>query len=194
MKSILPMALGVVAAAFVTFLLGVAAGVNGERPGFVGIAVGMTVGAAVILLLNNLSGNRKTEQADPEARRKALAFEPAPDRAALYLVRTGFVGKAAGMNLAVDGKTVVQLKSPRFARIDLAPGGHKLTASFGGGLASQTNPSEFDFNVAAGEIVVLKLTLGFGAVKAPISIERIGAEAVRSQLPGMTMVRLDVAA
>ena len=193
MKS-MPLLFGLLAAAFVTFLLGIAAGVNGERPGFIGILVGVAIGAAVMLLLNNLSGNRKTEQADPESRRKALAFEAATDKAALYLVRTGFVGKAAGMDLAIDGKIVVQLKSPRFARIDLAPGGHKITASFSGGLASQTKPSELDLDVAPGEIVVLKLALGFGATKAPISIERVGADVVRGQLPGMTMVKLEAAA
>jgi len=193
MKSTLPLFFGALAAGAIAFGLGVALSSRGVEPGFVGIAVGVGIGAVVMLLLNNLSGNRKAEQADPETRRKALAFEPAPDKAVLYLVRTGFVGKAAGMDVAIDGKTVVQLKSPRFARVELAPGAHKITASFSGGLASQTNPSQFDVVAVAGETIVLKLALGFGAVKAPISIERVEADAVRPQLPGMTMVKLEAA-
>lgn len=191
MKSMTPLLLGGATAAFVAFLLGIAAGASGQQPGFIGIAVGVAMGAVVMLVLNNLSGNRKSVQADAESRRRALAFEVAPDKAALYLVRTGFVGKAAGMNVSVDGKEVVQLKSPRFARIDVAPGPHKLSAAFGGGLAAQTRASELDFTALAGEAVVIKLSMGLGAMKNPIQVDRVGPDVVRGQLGGMQMVKAD---
>ncbi|HVY85519.1 MAG TPA: hypothetical protein VG943_10330 [Caulobacterales bacterium] len=188
MKSFWPLLLGALTAGFIAFLLGVSAAVGGEKPGFLGIAVGVAMGAVVLLVANNLSGNRAMTQADEETRRRALAFEVPPGQAALYVMRTGFVGKAAGMDLALDGRTFVQLKSPRFARLDIAPGPHTLAASFGGGLAAQTKPIEREFVAGAGDVIVMKLTLGFGAAKAPITIERVSLENVRPALAGMDMV------
>src|SRR5262249_32642452 len=104
-----------------------------------------------------------------------------------------FVGKAAGMNVALDGREIVQLKSPRFTRVDIPAGSHTLTASFGGGLATQTKPADFEFNAFPGDIVVVKVAMGFGATKNPIQIERVDLETVRNSLRGMDMVRAETA-
>ncbi|MES1202106.1 MAG: hypothetical protein ABUS57_11740 [Pseudomonadota bacterium] len=188
MKQHLPLILGALTAGCIAFLLGVWAPTVGGKPGFLGIFVGVGLGAAVLYIANNLSGNRAAAQADDETRRRGLAFEVEPGKAALYVVRTGFVGKAAGMDLALDGRPFVQLKSPRFARLDIAPGPHTLTASFGGGLAAQTRPMEREFVAGAGDVIVMKLALGLGATKAPISIDRVTADSVRAQLGTMKMV------
>jgi hypothetical protein len=115
-----------------------------------------------------------------------------PDKTALYLLRTGFVGMAAGMNVSLDGANVAQLKSPRFTRLDIAPGAHTVTASFGGGLAGQTKPVEFQFTGAPSEVVVLKLTMGVGALKNPVQIERVSRESIEAALKTMQMSAPDV--
>ncbi|HVZ98728.1 MAG TPA: hypothetical protein VG841_00275 [Caulobacterales bacterium] len=191
MKSFWPLFLGALTAGFIAFLLGVSAAVGGEKPGMLGIVVGVAMGAIVMLVANNLSGNRAQTQADEETRRRALAFEVEPGKAALYVVRTGFVGKAAGMELALDGRAFVQLKSPRYARLDIEPGPHTLSASFGGAVSAQARPMEREFIAGAGDVVVMKLTLGFGATKSPIQIDRVSAESVSAQIAGMTMVAVE---
>lgn len=190
-KNIVPV-LGAVATAFVVnFLFAFAAAAAGEKND-VGLIVGLAAGVVVFIVLYNLSGNRKVAEADPAARQRALSFAPEPGRAALYLVRTGFIGKAAGMNFTVDGREVAQLKSPNFTCIALTPGAHTLVASFGGGLAGQTKPAEVAFTAAAGEIIVMHVTMGIGALKNPLKIERADVNAMRAQITGMKMTKPDL--
>jgi hypothetical protein len=162
--------------------------------GFDSSTLMIAVGAGVVtfLLMYNLSGNRAVANADEATRRRAIAFDVWPDKTALYLVRQGFVGMAAGMNVDVDGKSVAQLKSPRFTRLDIAPGVHNVSASFGGGLASQTKPVTLQFTGAPSEIVVLKLSMSLGALKNQVQIERVSVESVRSALSSMQMTAADV--
>jgi hypothetical protein len=191
-KYLVPLVAGFAVAFAVNFLLSVADAAAGQKGDPIGLYVGIAAGAITALALFNLSGNRKEARAGASAKQRALAFTAEPGKAALYLVRTGFVGKMAGMNLAIDGREVAQLKSPRFTRVDITPGAHTLTASFGGGLTVQTKPSELAFECAAGDIVVMKLSMGIGALKNPVSIERSSADAVRAQLVGMQMTAPDV--
>jgi hypothetical protein len=156
------------------------------------LMVATAAGIVVFVLAYNLSGNRAIANADEATRRRALGFELWPDKTALYLVRTGFVGMAAGMNIAIDGKPVAQLKSPRFTRLDIAPGPHAVTASFGGGLAGQTKAADFQFNGAPSEVVVLRLSVGLGALKNPLKIERVSMESVQSELPRLQMAAADI--
>lgn len=188
-KFLVPFVAGFVTAFVVNFLL---TAVSGGKTDSASLIAGIGMGVVVAVVFYNLSGNRRTASADAGAKSRALAFTAAPGKAALYLVRTGFVGKMAGMNLAVDGHEVAQLKSPRFTRVDVAPGAHTLTASFGGGLAGQTKPSELAFTCADGEIVVMKLSMSMGVVKNPIGIERSSADAVGGELAGMQMTAPDV--
>ncbi|MBI3439903.1 MAG: hypothetical protein HY054_14850 [Proteobacteria bacterium] len=193
-KFIIPLVAGFATAFAINFLMSFASAAAGEKGDNTGLYVGIAMGAIVALIFFNLSGNRSTAAAGAEAKQRALAFTPTPGKAALYLVRTGFVGKLAGMNLAVDGREVAQLRSPRFARVDVAPGAHTLRASFGGGLAGQTKASELAFTCADSEIVVMKLSMGMGVVQNPLKIERSSADAVRGELAGMQMTAPDVAA
>ncbi|MFZ2032100.1 MAG: hypothetical protein WAU68_17445 [Vitreimonas sp.] len=192
-KYVLPVVAGFVTAFVINFVMSFASAAAGDKGDNTGLYVSIAIGAIVTVVFFNLSGNRKTAAASADAKRAALAFTPAPGKAGLYLVRTGFVGKMAGMNLAVDGREVAQLKSPRFTRVDVAPGAHTLRASFGGGLAGQTKASELPFTCADGEIVVMKLGMGMGVVQNPVKIERSSADAVRSELAGMQMTAPDVA-
>ena len=159
----------------------------------VGLLVGVCAGVVVGIVAYNLSGNRKVAAAGADEKRAALAFQADPGRAALYIVRTGFIGVAAGMNFTVDDAEAAQLKGNRFTRISLAPGPHLLTASFGGGLTGQTKPAELAFTAGAGEIVVVHVTMGLGGTKNPIKIEQASLEAMRAQITGLTMSKPDLA-
>lgn len=189
-KALVPILAAFIAAFAINYLFAFAAAAAGEK-NEIGLYVALPVGLIVAIVLYNLSGNRKTAPADAPARQRALAFAAEPGRAALYLVRTGFVGKAAGMNLAVDGAEVAQLKSPNFTCVSLAPGAHTIVASFGGGLAGQTKPADFAFAAAAGEVIVAHITMGLGALKNPLSIARGDLSAMRTQIAGMKMIKPD---
>jgi hypothetical protein len=188
-KFLVPFIAGFVTAFVINFLMGLGGMEKGDNSGLI---AGIGAGVVVAVVLFNLSGNRRTAAADAGAKSRALAFTPTPGKAALYLVRTGFVGKMAGMNLAIDSRDVAQLKSPRFTRVDVAPGAHTLRASFGGGLAGQTKASELAFTCADGEIVVMKLAMSMGVLQNPVKIERSNADAVRGELAGMQMTAPDV--
>lgn len=193
-KSAMPFVAALIGALVVSFLMSLAASAAGEPPGATPTLVGLCFGLVLAVVLHNLSGNRKVAAASDEERRAALSFAAEPGRAALYVVRTGFVGKAAGMNFALDGTAFAQLKSPRFTRVSIAPGAHVLVASFGGGLAGQTKPAELSFTAAAGEIVVAHVTMGIGAMKNPLNIARADIEAMRGQILGLQMTKPDAAA
>ncbi len=189
-KFLVPFVAGFVTAFVINFLMGLGGTEKGDMSGLI---AGIGAGVVVAVVLFNLSGNRRTAAAGADAKQRALAFTAEPGKAALYLVRTGFVGKMAGMNLAIDGHEVAQLKSPRFTRVDMAPGAHTLRASFGGGLAGQTKPSELAFDCAAGDIVVIKLGMNMGVLQNPVQVERVTLDSVRGELAGMQMTAPDVA-
>lgn len=153
----------------------------------------MVAGLVTMTVLNGLSGNRKVAPAGEAARRQALTFEASPTHAALYLVRTGFAGKAAGMNLNVDGREVAQLKSPRFTRVEIAPGPHVIQASFGGAMASSGKPAHLDLEVKAGDIAVVHVSVAMGLLGSKVKIERLQPEAIRDKLARIPMSAPDVA-
>lgn len=191
-KSFGPILFGVIVAMVVGFLMGFAASAAGEEPGITPALTGLCFGIVTTIVVYNLSGNRKVADADPETRTRALAFETDPARAALYLVRTGGVDQASSMNVAINGREVAQLKSPRFTRVTLLPGAHKLTAAFAGGLAAQTKPVEYAFTAAASEIIVLRLTMGVGAIRNPVQVERVNVDWARGELSSMRMTAPDL--
>ncbi|MEJ0060670.1 MAG: hypothetical protein WDM79_14315 [Terricaulis sp.] len=188
MKSIGPILYGVATALFVSFLFGVSATVGGEKPGAPGLILGAVMGFLVWLIMNTIATNRKTAPVDDAFRQRALAFETLPRQAALYLLRSGVMGKAASMTLALDGREIAQLRSPQFTRLDIEPGQHILTASFG------PQPVDFTFTAHSEEAVVLRLTIGFGARRAPVQIERVSVESARHTLRNVAMVEANAPA
>jgi hypothetical protein len=90
-----------------------------------------TLGILAFFMLHLLGGNVRTAPADAAARAQALSFACPPDRSLIYFVRTGFTGKAVGVDIAIDGKTVSQIKSPSFTCLALAPGAHEFEARVG---------------------------------------------------------------
>ena len=96
---------------------------------FVVALIALVVGG--VLIYRNLKTNRKVADASPEQRTEALAFAPATGKAVLYVFRNQFVGRAVGLNVLIDGQEVAQLKSPRFTRILLTPGPHRIAGYTG---------------------------------------------------------------
>ena len=61
-------------------------------------------GVGVVIVTRNLRTNRKVTDANVDQRTEALRFAPVPGKAALYVFRSQFVGRAVGINVLVDGR------------------------------------------------------------------------------------------
>lgn len=150
-------------------------------------------GTFTYLILQGLSGNRKVAMADAAERDRALSFTPEPGRSLLVFVREGFVGKAVGVNVHVDGATVAQLKSPRFTAVSVAPGVHQLTADCQTTSGTVT-ALPYEIRVEPGETAVMRLGIAMGMVKGNLKFEReTDMEAVRRKLRSVPMVAPDAA-
>ncbi|MBV9994111.1 MAG: hypothetical protein JO127_02755 [Caulobacteraceae bacterium] len=181
--------IGVAVAFVVSLLLAVVAGPGPEGP-----VLGAMMGAFTAYILANLAGNRKVAAASAAEREAALSFQPPEGKALAYLYREGFVAKAAGMNLSVDGREVVQLKSPRFTRLVLSPGRHVLVAGFGGLAGAQSKPATYDLDAKAGEVTILKIGAAMGLVQGNITITPADdLAAAKTRLSGMTMIAAEPA-
>lgn len=108
-----------------------------------------------VVIYRNLQTNRKVPEATPQQRADALQFTPAADKAVLYVFRNQFVGRAVGVNVLIDGREVAQIKSPRFIRVLLTPGPHKIAGYTG--TNKPPGPDEGDtINTAVGEVLIVK--------------------------------------
>lgn len=151
---------------------------------------GAILGVFTAYIMANLVGTKRSKAATPEQKRAALELRPQfSDQALLIVYREGFVGKAAGVNLSLDGKPVAQLKSPRFTAVSVAPGGHQLAMRFAGLAAKQNKPTLEGFIAAPGEVIVFRATMEMGMTKNRIVVERITADPeLVKRLTPMTMV------
>jgi hypothetical protein len=174
-----------IAGAAVTLLVG---------PGGLVWYCGIVAGLITAYLVLNLSGNRTVAGASAEQKRVALAREPEAGRALLYVYREGFVAKLAGLDIAIDGRPVAQLKSPRSTCIGLPAGPHILTAGFGGLAGPQNKTGHFAFEAAAGSTIAIRIASQLGAVQGSLDIATVAdPAAARKTLAGMTMVPADLA-
>jgi hypothetical protein len=172
----------------VSFILNFVLTARGAHPGFEVTLSAMGIGALVFLILSNLSGNRKVQVADAGQRALALSFAPAEGRALIYFIRTGFLAKAAGMNVSVDGQDRAQLKSPQFTCIDVVPGAYQIEGALGGGAGAQNTPQSTIVTVQAGEVAALLFKVKMGGMKGSVSIENIPTEQAKGLIANMKMV------
>jgi len=147
--------------------------------------------AVVVVIARNLATNRATPDAAPAVREAALTFTPDPAKAALYVLRTQFVGKAVGVNVLVDGKPVAQIKSPRFTRILLSPGAHRLTGYCGTAKPSDAHAAEV--NAAAGAIIVMRCAVEPQIVSTIVKFTPTTLDQARADLQKTRMTQPDVA-
>lgn len=153
--------------------------------------IGLVVGGVIVF--RNLQTNRKVADATPEQRTEALTFAPVAGKAALYVFRNQFVGRAVGVNVLIDGREVAQLKSPRFTRILLTPGAHRISGYTG----TSKKPPEGEgvaLNAASGEVLVAKCEVEAQMVGVTIKYTPLSVDAARADIQKIgRMVAPDVA-
>lgn len=149
--------------------------------------------AGVVVIVRNLTSNRKVADATPEARAQALTFAPEPAHAALYLLRTQFLGKAVGVNVEIDGAPVAQLKSPRFTRVVLTPGAHAIDAYTGPASGRKPAVGDTTLTAAPGDVIVLVCEVEPGMIGTVIRFKRVDLASVRDKLAKTRMVQPDLA-
>lgn len=153
--------------------------------------IGLAAGAVIVV--RNLKTNRKVAEASPEQRTQALSFAPAAGSAVLYIFRNQFVGKAVGINVLIDGREVAQLKSPRFTRILLTPGAHRIAGYTGTNKAPAAGEG-LELVANAGEIYVAKCEVEPQMVGVTVKFTPMNVEAARADMQKIAkMVVPDVA-
>ena len=145
-----------------------------------------------LVIYRNLQTNRKVAEATPEQRTHALTFAPEPGKAALYVFRNQWVGRAVGVNMLIDGRDVAQIKSPRFTRILLSPGSHRIS----GFIATNAKPADvagLELIANAGDIYVAKCEVEPQMIGAIVKFTPVALEHARADLQKITrMVVPDV--
>jgi hypothetical protein len=184
--------LGLILAASVVFIIvmGLLRMVFG--PGLISLLWLALVIAAIVVIARNFASNRKVTDAAPQARTQALAFTPDASRASLYILRTQFVGMAVGVNVEIDGKPVAQLKSPRFTRILLTPGAHRI-GGYTGPASGRKPGGELDLTATPGEIIAVTCEVEPGMVGTITKFKRADLDSLRAKLQSTRMVAPDLA-
>ena len=141
------------------------------------------MGYVAFILLRNDGG----ALADPATTAAARRFDSPADKAAIYVMRKGFVGGQQGMNVTIDGTLNSQFRTGHFVRAEVAPGEHTITAQ----LSSQTKGSAATQTVtlAPGECLLLDVKMNMGALQGSLEMfeTRDPAEA-RSKLATLKLV------
>jgi hypothetical protein len=133
------------------------------------------------VIYGNLKTNRKVAEATPEQRTEALTFAPVADQAVLYIFRNQFVGRAVGLNALIDGREVAQLKSPRFTRLTLAPGPHRI-AGYTGTNKKPADGEGLAFTANAGEVLVMKSEVEPQMVGVTVKFTPLALDAARADV------------
>lgn len=110
-------------------------------------------------------------------------MQPAEGKAAIYILRKGFVGMLQGFNFEIEGFARGQAKGNQFLHAELPPGTYRITARTKG------NAGETQVSLTAGEVAVLRVILEPGLVKGAIMFDRVANPAsARADLAGIKMV------
>lgn len=153
----------------------------------------LALAAGAVIITRNLQTNRKVAEATFDQRDEALRFTPVAGKAALYVFRNQFVGRAVGINVLVNGREAAQLKSPRFTRILLTPGTHRI-AGYTGTNKKPEDGAGLELIANAGEVYVTKCEVEPQMVGVTIKFTPMSVDAARADLQKITrMVVPDVA-
>lgn len=153
----------------------------------------IVLGVVGVIVYRNLQTNRKIADATPAERSTALAFTPEPGKAALYILRNQFVGRAVGVNIEVDGKQITQLKSPRFMRLTLNPGPHRIVAYMGTPDKKKPGEAVLEGNAQPGEVLILKTEIEPHMVGVTVKLTPVELDRIRADFQKTRMVANDVA-
>ena len=165
-----PIAIGVAVSFGIAILLAI---IMPGGIGFGGMLAATFFGVFTAYILANLAGNKKLERASQADHHRALQFQPSPGKAQLMIVRQGFVAKAAGMNILLDGQPIGQIKAPQFLSIEIEPGRHTVDVGLGGLAAAQNNDNREEFEIGPGGVVIMSVTVSMGAMKNSLNIQRL---------------------
>jgi hypothetical protein len=138
-----------------------------------------------LVIYRNLQTNRKVAEAPPGQRAHALAFAPEPSKAALYIFRNQWIGRAVGVNVLIDGRDVAQIKSPRFTRILLTPGSHRIS----GFISTNARPADvagLELVANASEIYIAKCEVEPQMAGAVVKFTPVALEHARADLQKIT--------
>ncbi len=161
----------------------------------VGIVLGFIYPAFFIFLLIPLFGfvifvlirNKGSAEVDESTAAAARNFTAQDSKAAIYVMRKGFVAGQQGLNVTVNDGMTAQFRTGRFAKADVEPGEHTVVSQ----MASQTKGTarSHSVTVAAGECVLLDAKLNMGALQGSIEmIETRDGHEARGKLAGLKMV------
>jgi len=193
-KTVQAILLGVAVALVVSFGVGVLMGAVGDPNPARGVAPGLFLGLFTAYIFGNLAGNRKIANASGAEQSEAVRREPPPGKGLVFLYREGFVAKLAGLNLAIDGKPVGQIKSPAFTCVVVQPGAHNVGAAFGGLAGAQSRGEDCRIDVAAGQSVAVRMGVRMGMVQGSVDMTvETDMAAVRGKLAKMPLTPPDVA-
>lgn len=187
-RNLIAYGLAVIAGFIVYFVLRATLGAD-----IMSILALVALAAGAVIVFRTMQTNRKVAEATFQQRDEALTFAPTARKAALYVFRNQFVGRAVGINVVIDGREAAQLKSPRFTRILLTPGTHRIAGYTGTNKAPA--PGEgLELVAIAGEIYVAKCEVEVQLVGATIKFTPLGIDTARADLQKITrMVIPDVA-
>lgn len=156
------------------------------------VILGILIASGVVVW-RNLQLNRKVSDATPEQRTAALAFAPDAGKAALYVYRTQFIGRAVGINVDIDGRQAAQVKSPRFTRISLTPGAHKAEFYLGTPEKKKPGMKTEELNVSAGEVLIFKIEIEPQAIGTVLKVTRADAAKAKNEIGSAKMIAPDIA-
>lgn len=159
---------GLLVTVVLAVLLGMV-GMTGFSLWYIPIFLGLITG----YLMANLQGTKAGPKASEAEKAAVLTLRPSPGKALIIAYRQGFVGKAAGMNITLDGQPFAQIKSPQFTAKEVDPGQHGLGFTFAGLAAAQNKPVIAGAHVTEGQVVAFRATLSMGALKNSITVDRI---------------------
>jgi hypothetical protein len=179
---------GVLVTTIFSFALALAMASVGAKAGAEVPLIGAMLGSLVFYLLWNLSGNRKILKASQEQRDQAVALISPQGQAMLYVIRKGFVAKAAGMSISIDDTLRAHLKSPQFTCFAVTPGTHELSAAFGGGAGAQSRKQTQQISLEEGKVMGVLMTVKMGAVQGSIAFEMLSGVELQQAIRSMTMV------
>ena len=142
--------------------------------------IGLSLGVVASAIYMALAGNRRVPIADAATREAAL--RPLADGSARLIVyRQGFIGKAAGVDVSVDGVVRTQLKSPRSAALTLTPGRHVIETE-----VQNRRSDPMEIAIGPNDTVVVQVVVTFGKTKL---VQHPSFEELRPQLSTIPMVQ-----
>ncbi len=129
-----------------------------------------------------LSRNVKAVPASAEANNDAKRLAAPAGHARIYIYRQkAFMGKAQGVDVAIEGIASAQLKGPNFVMADVMPGNYTLT----GNMASAPNKKgSLTVTVAADEVAIVEASIQVDMTSGKIDLKRVDEAGRDSILSG----------